>query len=256
MTADGLMGDGVTGRSVGSREQTLVDVPDGWCLAVLDRPDGRPRGLVVCAHGLTGDRSGPAELLARWADGLAGLGLAVVRFDFRGSGESSGDWADTTFGGMTSDLVAVGRWARALVGPVPLVTAGISIGGVPAALAAAPLDAAGTLLMSSDLVEDVRFVTNGSTPIRGGEFHLPHGFFREREPLRPRTALAGRGRPWGLVYGVADDKLRKAADDFAALGAWVRGVPGADHLFQSADARARLAGHSREFLAPLLEGEA
>jgi alpha/beta superfamily hydrolase len=238
------------------RRQVFVDVAGGWCFTVLDEPAGPARGLVVCAHGLTGDRSGPAELLAQWAVSVGDLGVAVVRFDFRGSGESSGCWADTTFAGMVSDLVAVGQWARSLVGPVPLVTAGISIGGVPAAMAASPLDAAGTLLMSSDLIEDVRFATNGSTPIRGGEFHLPHGFFRERERLRPRTVLAGRGRPWGLIYGTEDDKLRKAADDFTALGAWVRAVPNTGHLFESADARAALARYSKEFLRRVLEGEA
>ncbi|WP_422770547.1 alpha/beta hydrolase [Plantactinospora sp. WMMC1484] len=234
------------------REERYVEVPGGWCYTVLDRPVAAPRAIVVCAHGLTGDRSGPAELLADWAVGLSATGAAVLRFDFRGSGESSGSWLDTTFAGMTSDLVAIGEWARASIGAVPLVTAGISIGGVPAALAAPDLDAAGTLLMSSDLIEDVRFEVAESMPIRGGEFHLPHGFFRERERLRPRSTLAARGRPWGLVYGARDDKLRRAATELAALGAWVREIADTDHLFGSVGARDSLLEHSTGFVADLL----
>jgi hypothetical protein len=235
-----------------SRQEEIVDVPGGWCFAVLDRPAGEPRALIVCAHGLTGDRSGPAELLSHWAAGQAADGVAVLRFDFRGSGESSGSWTGTTFDAMISDQVSIGTWARETLGPVPVITAGISIGGVPAALAAPRLDAVGTLLMSSDLIEGVRFGVNGSTPIRAGEFHLPHRFFRERELLRPRTELHRWGRPWGLIHGAEDSKVRKAAAELADLGAWVREIPGTDHLFESADARAALIGHSRAFVNQVL----
>lgn len=230
------------------RTEDVVDVPDGWCLAVLDLPDGPPRALVVCAHGLTGDRSGPAGLLAEWSARLSALGFAVVRFDFRGSGESFGEFEDTSFAGMIDDTVAVGTWARDRVGAVPVVAAGISIGGVPAALSAGRLNASATVLMSSDLIEDVRFNTAGMTAIRGGEAHLPARFFRERETLHPRRALREMDRPWLLVYGAEDAKVAKAAVDLHALGADVVAVPSADHLFGSVAARKSLIAATADFL--------
>ncbi|HEV7658121.1 MAG TPA: alpha/beta fold hydrolase [Mycobacteriales bacterium] len=230
------------------RTEEVLEVPGGWCLTVTDLPAGTPRALVVCAHGLTGDRSGPAGLLAEWAARLAAHGLAVVRFDFRGSGESSGAFEQTSFRGMVEDMVAVGSWALGQIGPVPLVTAGISIGGVPAALSARPLGAAAAVLMSSDLIEDVRFDTAGMTAIRGGEAHLPARFFREREELRPRQELLAAGVPWLLLYGEDDVKVSRAAADLAALGAEVVAVPAADHLFGSGRARTRLAASTAEFV--------
>jgi pimeloyl-ACP methyl ester carboxylesterase len=192
-------------------------------------------------------------LLAQWAAGLAADGVAVLRFDFRGSGESSGAWTDTTFGTMLSDQVAVGTWARESLGALPLVTAGISIGGVPAALAAPRLGAVGTMLLSSDLIEGVRFGVNGSTPIRGGEFHLPHRFFRERELLRPRTELHRWGRPWALIHGARDAKVRAAAAELAQLGCRLREIDDADHLFESAAARTALLGHSKALIDEILD---
>lgn len=236
------------------RTEEVVDVPAGWCLAVTDLPADPPRALVVCAHGLTGDRSGPAGLLAGWSARLAAHGLATVRLDFRGSGESSGSFEDTCFSGMVEDMVAVGSWALERVGAVPLVTAGISIGGVPAALSAGRLDAAATVLMSSDLIEDIRFDTAGITAIRGGEFHLPASFFREREKLHPRSALAAAGRPWLLVHGADDVKVSSAAVELAGLGAEIVAVPAADHLFGSVRARAALAAATVDFVDRALGG--
>jgi hypothetical protein len=241
------------------REQAFVPVTSGRCLTVVDRPaEGDARATVVLAHGLTGDRVGPAELLAGWSARLCrALRVRVVRFDFRGGGDSDGAFEALTFAGMTRDLVEV---AVQHAEPArPLVCAGISIGGVPAALAAHALqqrgdvDVGAVLLLSSDLVEGVRFATAGHTAIRGGEFHLPEAFFREREDLAPRTALVSTGLPFLLVHGTLDGKLVAAAEWFAAHGGQVVAVEG-DHLFQSTQGRRRLHDACAGFLRQAIPG--
>ncbi|MFI8946886.1 alpha/beta hydrolase [Streptomyces sp. NPDC053750] len=246
----------MTGEREVVREQLWNGPPGRRCLVVMDRPATRePTGTVCVAHGLTGDRSGPQELLAQLsADLCARLGVRVIRFDMTGSGDSEGDFADTRFSGMAEDFVGV---ARALCRPgEPLVCAGISIGGVPAVMAAHQLTRAGgadgprptgVLLLSSDLIQGVRFATEGVTAIRGGEFHLPAVFFRERESIRPRDLLLETGLPFLLCYGAADDKVAGESAWFAEHGGTVEAIAG-DHLFESVAARRVLASACAGFL--------
>ncbi len=44
---------------------------------------------------------------------MNGAGLAVMRFDFTGLGESEGDFADTSFVSNVDDLVAAARYLEA-----------------------------------------------------------------------------------------------------------------------------------------------
>ncbi|WP_433475110.1 alpha/beta fold hydrolase [Spirillospora sp. CA-142024] len=239
------------------REQVFTPVPGGACLTVVDRPADGPAAATVCiAHGLTGDRVGPAELLAQLSAELCRRArVRVVRFDMRGSGDSGGEFHETTFTGMTDDFAAVAA-GHAPAG-TPLVCAGISIGGVPAALGAhrlwrqGELQVAGVALMSSDLIEGIRFGTGGVTAIRGGEFHLPEAFFREREALRPRTLLLETGVPYMLVYGRHDAKIAAEAAWFSGHGGEVVEVD-SDHLFESGTARAHLLTAWTRFLDHVL----
>jgi pimeloyl-ACP methyl ester carboxylesterase len=211
---------------------------------------------VILAHGLTGDRSGPAELLSGLSARLcAAAGVRVVRFDFRGSGDSGGEFGQTTFAGMTRAFAEIAT--RHAEPGRPVICAGISIGGVPAAVAACqlrregPLDVAGVVLMSSDLIQGVRFGVAGLTAIRGGEFHLPQAFFRERERLYPRTLLSESGLPFLLIYGREDAKVAAETRWFAAHGEVAE--LDSDHLFESSQARCALLGAWLKYLGPLLD---
>lgn len=234
------------------RRQLWTPTPEGACFTVVDEPADRPPEFAVClAHGLTGDRSGPVGLLSELSAELARRCTArVVRFDATGSGESTGSFADTTFAAMAADFAAVAE--QHVPADLPLVAAGISIGGVPAVQAATRLARVrrliGVLLLSSDLLQGIRFAAEDPQPIRGGEFALPVSFFREREALRPRDELRALGVPVALVYGGADTKLEKAAGWFAETGAAVTRVD-ADHLFGSSDARRQVLAACEGFLA-------
>lgn len=67
---------------------------------------------VLILHGFTGQRqelpvnNTKETMFSRTARLLAENGYASLRIDFRGSGESEGQWADTTFSGQISDARA------------------------------------------------------------------------------------------------------------------------------------------------------
>jgi alpha/beta superfamily hydrolase len=227
------------------RAQSFISVPGGSCLTTTDTPTKAPAlANIIIAHGLTGDRVGPVELLSRLSAELCSItATRVVRFDFRGSGDSPGEFSTTTFDGMASDFIAVA--CATCPAELPVVCAGISIGGVPAVMAAHNMQASGkrdiaaVVLMSSDLVENVRFAVDAIAAIRAGEFHLPAQFFREREGIHPRQLLAETGVPFLLVHGSADHKLVAAAPWFADRGGRVVQTEG-DHLFETPAAREAL----------------
>jgi len=60
---------------------------------------------VVICHGYGGNKCGKHRLYVREAMRLADAGIAVLRFDFRGAGDSDGRFQDTDFDGEVSDIL-------------------------------------------------------------------------------------------------------------------------------------------------------
>jgi pimeloyl-ACP methyl ester carboxylesterase len=243
-------------RSCMVRVEHLIPVGRGHVLAVTDFPARDPIALVVMCHGLTGTRVGPQRLLTVLAEELTLGGFLCVRFDFRGSGDSSGEFSTTTFTSMRRDVEVVARWTRKRYGDRPIGLVGLSIGGVPLALAATRIPGvAAAVLLSSDLIEDVYFPGIARTePIRGGEFHLAEVFWRERERLRPFTELVRAGIPVKLFYGDQDHDLTREAARFRDAGFAVEQLKGVGHLFEDLEVRRfmgrRIVRFLRQSLGP------
>lgn len=90
------------------REQAVQFEVNGDVLrGILAMPaDGKARVGVVFSHGWSGNRHGPAGMLTCLARVFAAGGIASLRFDFRGRGESGGDGLKATLTSMADDLVA------------------------------------------------------------------------------------------------------------------------------------------------------
>jgi alpha/beta superfamily hydrolase len=101
--------------------------------AVLHDVPG-PR-LVVLAHGFTGDKSEHARLFVDLARALARRKISALRFDFMGSGDSSGTFRQVTPNTEIADLNAVLDWAGRRYRQVGLL--GLSLGGAVAIATAA-----------------------------------------------------------------------------------------------------------------------
>ena len=74
---------------------------------MLHLPDvGRKNPAVIMYHGFTGQRIEPHRLFVKMARRLMAEGMVALRFDFRSSGESEGDFRDMTISGEIHDALA------------------------------------------------------------------------------------------------------------------------------------------------------
>lgn len=107
---------------------------DGDLLSgLLEIPDHQTKSYAIFAHCFTCSKnSRAAGFVAR---ALAQLGIAVLRFDFTGLGNSSGEFSNTNFSSNIQDLIAAAKFLEAKFS-APSLLIGHSLGGA-AVLAAA-----------------------------------------------------------------------------------------------------------------------
>ena len=118
--------------------QLLFPGHNGQALAAtLDYSEGvEPLEYALMSHCFTCTRQ--TITTARLSRGLARNGIAVLRFDFTGLGESEGEFAETHFRSMIEDIACAAEFLSKHYKP-PSLLLGHSMGGT-ASLAAAQLD--------------------------------------------------------------------------------------------------------------------
>jgi alpha/beta superfamily hydrolase len=95
----------------------------------LHWPATAPRAFAIFAHCFTCSKESKAASVI--SAGLAERGVATLRFDFTGLGESGGDFAETTFSSNVGDLVAAAGALRDRYA-APALLIGHSLGGAAA----------------------------------------------------------------------------------------------------------------------------
>lgn len=146
--------------------------------ARLDLPAGPVRAYALFAHCFTCSKDIFAA--ARIAGELSKRGIAVLRFDFTGLGQSGGDFANTNFSSNVADLLKAVDFLRARY-EAPRIMIGHSLGG------AAVLTAAG------DVPELAAIVTIGAP---ADAEHVVHNFHADVSRIESegeaKVSLAGR----------------------------------------------------------------
>ncbi len=110
---------------------------DGYRLfGMLHRPEGTARGAVLFLHGFGGHRAEAGRLFVRTARRLLSRGIASLRFDFAGSGDSEGEDTDSTILSQLEDAVVAFQLLQGTTRSEPsaLGVLGYSLGGAVAAL--------------------------------------------------------------------------------------------------------------------------
>jgi hypothetical protein len=91
-------------------ESFRLSVEDRFISGILHLPPTAKPPCVITAHGLFSSKD--SDKFISIADSFTRHGLAVIRFDFGGCGESSGSIADTTVSRRLKELTAVVAFAR------------------------------------------------------------------------------------------------------------------------------------------------
>ncbi|HEY8392754.1 MAG TPA: alpha/beta fold hydrolase [Capillibacterium sp.] len=93
---------------------------------------------VILFHGFTGHKLGPHCIFLKLSRRLSAEGLAAIRFDFSGSGESDGDFKEMTFSGEVNEAQEILKFVRYLptTDPERIGLVGLSMGGAVASILA------------------------------------------------------------------------------------------------------------------------
>ncbi|SMB93650.1 alpha/beta hydrolase family protein [Deinococcus hopiensis] len=227
----------------------MLELPEGEAPA-----SGWPS--VVALHGFTGSQSGDHRLLPLLSRFLATRGIASLRFDFRGSGESDGDFSEMTVAREVEDVEAAFEYARRLpmLDPERVMLLGFSMGGLVAALAAERVRPHRLALWAPALPELwLPFLRGGHVPPTILDYNgwpLGRDFLVEMPRVRPLEAAARWGGVARVFHGDADATVPPGMGvRYAqALGCDAVGIPGAGHTFESLEAVETLYAETARFL--------
>ena len=121
-------------------EVVFIDGHHGRLKALIQKPElqqGEKCPMVIFCHGFSGTKDGPLFELV--ADSLQAHGIASIRFDFNGHGESEGEFKDMTVPNEIEDAKKVVEYVRDLKYVSTIAIGGHSQGGVVAAMTAGQL---------------------------------------------------------------------------------------------------------------------
>lgn len=164
-------------------------------VARLDLPvDDAPRAFALFAHCFTCSKN--LSAVGHISRALTQEGLAVLRFDFTGLGESEGDFADTNFSSNVEDLLAASAYLERHY-EAPSLLIGHSLGGSAVLQAArllphsrgvvtigAPAEAAHVESLLSNHREEIERIGEAEVTLAGRKFKIKKQFLDDLEDHR------------------------------------------------------------------------
>lgn len=185
--------------------------------ATMDRPDEPAKAYAIFAHCFAGSRHTPGA--SRISKRLTEHGIATLRFDFPGLGQSEGEFAETSFSQNVDDIVAVAQWMEEHF-TAPQLIMGHSLGGAAVLKAAtrpelkkmlkmvatvgAPFDPAHSVLHYADKIGEAD--ANGSVHVTlgGRELVISRHFLEDLAETNPEEYLGKVRKPLLVVHSPID----------------------------------------------------
>lgn len=198
-----------------SQEITFTGSGGETLTGTLDLPPKEPETYGLMAHCFTGGRNHPAT--RRVARELTERGMAVLRFDFTGFGDSGGRFADSTFSSNVADIGLAAGWLREHHG-APTLLVGHSLGGaavIPAALEipevsalvtiAAPDDPGHVIHLFEGILDDVKSDGEADVILGGQRVTVSHDFVQDLHSTDIDDAARSLDRPLLIMHSPDDE---------------------------------------------------
>jgi uncharacterized protein len=224
-------------------------------VGMLHLPEGHGRfPAALLLHGFTGTKVESHRMFVKISRALAGHGIASLRFDYRGSGDSAGNFEDMTIRSEVADaLEAIKFLARhKQINSRRLALIGLSMGGAVAAyVVAREQHRVKSLVLIAPVAEGAGILDDLSTPeavsslvetgITDHDGNLVGvTFIRQFAEMKPLREMVKCQCPVLIIHGSQDQTVPEHHADLYehALQTNKRVVkkviiPGADHTFNS-----------------------
>lgn len=233
----------------------------------LDLPDTQPLAWAMFSHCFTGNRFTPAA--ARVSKTLAEHGIACLRFDFPGLGQSEGNFHETTFSENVSDLISAYNWLSEHHEP-PRLLIGHSLGGAAALKSApqmpnlravatigAPFDPAHAVLHFADRIGEVDENGEVTLTLAGREITISREFLEDLAEVNPEEYIGTLRRPLLILHSPTDQTV--GIDNAQKIFLVARypksliALDNVDHLCTRAGSAQRAAHLIRTWVDPYLQ---
>lgn len=197
-------------------EKLHFENPEGDRLAArLDYPEARtPRACALFAHCFTCSKD--LRAVGAISRALTRQGIAVLRFDFTGLGESEGDFADTNFSSNVDDLVVAADFLADEY-EAPRILVGHSLGGAAVLQAAhhiesaqavatigAPYDPEHVTRHLENAIEDIRSSGEARINLAGRTFTIRKQFLEDLAATKMKDTIRTLDRALLIFHSPVD----------------------------------------------------
>lgn len=187
---------------------------DAKLAARLDRPDGRINAYALFAHCYTCGKD--IAVASGIAKALNDDGIAVLRFDFTGLGNSEGEFANTNFTSNVQDLVKAADYMRDNL-EAPVILIGHSLGGAAVLSAAkhipeskavvtigAPSDADHVVHHFGDKEAEIMEKGEAEVSLAGRPFRIRKQFLEDIKTQSLESSIANLDRALLVMHAPLD----------------------------------------------------
>lgn len=212
----------------------------------LDWPASWPVAYAVFSHCFTGskDFKGSSQI----AEGLARHGIATLRFDFPGLGDSDGSFGEANFATNVNDIVCAANFLK-MRHEAPTILVGHSLGGAATLVAShqipsakvvitigSPYDPEHVTHIFKDVLAQVEMEGEAMVDLKGRRFNIQKHQLEALRQQRPEIVIAELGKTLLSFHSPDDDIVGpQNAEQIFATATYPKNkisMPGTHHLIR------------------------